>query len=193
MTPLKTAAAAFALLAAAAVSAESMSLAADAASGFSFPRELSGVGLSWINAGLCLAPILAWNLALSPKLRMDSFSGPLPGWYDAGENVLRGAAMIYPCLRPLDPHASLFGPGVWTYAAGTLVYFASWLPLMAEDPADWMKSLPVQLAPAYTPMLWFAGIALMAGSPLELLLAGLFVGAHFGEYLIRWKPGTAGD
>jgi len=158
-----------------------------------FPGELSGLGLSWANAGLCLAPILAWNLALGSKLRMERFNKSIPGWYDAGENVLRGAAMIYPCFRPLDPHASLFEPGIWTYASGTLVYFASWLPLMAEYPADWMKSLPVQLAPAYTPMLWFAGVALMAGSPLEILLAGLFVGAHVGEYLLRWEPRTKGD
>jgi hypothetical protein len=142
---------------------------------FSLAGELSGIGLAWGNAGLCMVPILAWNLALTPRLNMDCFPGTVPRWYEATENVLRGAAMLYPFLRPLD-------------AAGTALYFASWLPLMAKDPAPWMRSLPVQLAPAYTPLLWFAGISLMADSPVELGLSFVFVALHVGEYLMRWRP-----
>jgi len=29
--------------------------------------------------------------------------------------------------------------------------------------------------------------------PLEFLLAGFFVGAHVGEYLLRWGPRVEGD
>jgi hypothetical protein len=157
-------------------------------SAFSLGGELSGIGLAWSNAGLCMVPILAWNLALTPRLSMDRFPGTVPGWYDAAENVLRGAAMLYPFLRPLDAADPLFKPGLALYAAGTALYFASWLPLMAKDPAPWMKSLAVQLAPAYTPVLWFAGISLMADSPVELGLSFLFAALHVGEYLMRWRP-----
>jgi len=157
-------------------------------SSFSLGGELSGIGLAWGNAGWCMVPILAWNFALIPRLNMDCFPGTVPGWYDAAENVLRGAAMLYPFLRPLDTTDPLFGPGLALYAAGTALYFASWLPLLAKDPAPWMRSLPVQLAPAYTPLIWFAGISLMADSPLELGIAIVFTALHVGEYLLRWKP-----
>ena len=131
-----------------------------------------------------------WNLAFTAKLKMDEFGGKIPGWYDAGENILRAAAFAYPLIRSLDSSQALFMPGIILYAAGTALYFASWLPLMAERPASWMTSLAVQLAPAYTPILWLAGIALMANSPLELGISVLFVAAHVGEYLLRWKPIT---
>jgi hypothetical protein len=102
---------------------------------------------------------------------MDKFGRTVPAWYDIAEKVLRGSVLVYPFLRPIDAGSPLFAPGLALYAAGSAVYFASWLPLMASDPAPLMKSLVVQLAPAYTPLLCLAGIALMAGSPPELGLS----------------------
>jgi hypothetical protein len=156
---------------------------------FSFANELSGLGLSFFNAGLLCLPVLAWNIALTSKLNMGSFPGKIPLWYDIGENVLRGAALVYPFARPLDAHAPLFLPGLCLYGLGVIVYFASWFPLMDASPQPWQKNILVQLAPAYTPLIWLAGIALMANSPAELYLSVVFVGMHVGEYVMRWRRG----
>jgi hypothetical protein len=173
----------------AACGASAQTAGPSAASGvFGFANEFSGIGMSLCNAGWFCLPVLAWNIALTPKLDMGSFPGAIPAWYDVCENVLRAAALGYPFARPIDPHAPLFLPGLCVYGIGALVYFASWFPLMDSSPRPWQKSILAQLAPAYTPILWLAGIALMANSPAELCLSALFVSLHVGEYLMRWKP-----
>ncbi|GEM_PF-2919086 len=161
---------------------------AETGGAFSFQNELPGIGLGIWNAGLLCLPVLAWNVAFTKRLDMSSFGGAVPAWYSACENVLRGATLAYPFARPMDAHDDLFKIGAWVYGAGLVVYFLSWLPLMDTDPRPWQKSLLIQLAPAYTPLVWLAGISFMANSPLELCLSLAFVGLHVGEYLIRWKP-----
>lgn len=164
--------------------AESPSSAAPA---FGFARELSGLGLSLLNAGLFCLPVLAWNIALSSKLNMARFAKKPPAWYEPCENVLRIAALAYPFARPLDPRSSLFVPGLCVFGVGAAVYFASWFPLMGGNPKAWQEKILIQLAPAYTPIVWLAGISLLANSPLELCLSGLFIAMHVGEYLLRWE------
>jgi hypothetical protein len=50
-----------------------------------------------------------------------------------------------------------------------IIYFASWLLLIVRPDAAWSRSAAGLLAPAYTPLIWLAGIALVGGSwPYEL-------------------------
>ena len=63
-------------------------------------------------------------------------------------------------------------------ALGNLVYFASWLPLIYRPEAAWSRSAAGPLAPAYTPQIWLADIALAGASRPYGLLALQFVGVH---------------
>ena len=54
--------------------------------------------------------------------------------------------------------------GLALYGFGTLVYFGSWLTLMYPISSEWPSSAIGFLAPAYTPLLWLAGIGLIGDS-----------------------------
>jgi hypothetical protein len=60
--------------------------------------------------------------------------------------------------------------GLGIYAAGLLIYFASWLVLIAAPQGAWAATAAGFLAPAYTPALWFAGIGLIGQ---QLLVPGV--------------------
>ena len=79
------------------------------------------------------------------------------------------------------------------YALGVLVYFASWLPLIYSSAAAWSKSAAGLLAPAYTPLIWLAGIALVGGSRPYALASLLFVGLHVYHNILAhrqlWRHG----
>ena len=47
------------------------------------------------------------------------------------------------------------------YLAGLVVYFGSWAALIFLPRSQWNTSVVGFMAPAYTPILWLAGIALV--------------------------------
>ena len=51
--------------------------------------------------------------------------------------------------------------GLTWYAAGVLIYFLAWVPLLFYPGSAWSLSLPGFLAPAYTPLVWLVGIGLL--------------------------------
>ncbi len=51
---------------------------------------------------------------------------------------------------------------VW-YGLGSLIYFLAWVPLLFAPASAWSTSLIGFMAPAYTPLLWMIGIALLGG------------------------------
>ncbi len=68
------------------------------------------------------------------------------------------------------------------YIAGILVYFASWIPLMVYPDSAWSNSLIGFTAPAFTPLIWLAGIGLMGGWRPYLGLSVVFVGVHLWHW-----------
>lgn len=62
---------------------------------------------------------------------------------------------------PLNLAAPASKPALLVYGVGTLVYFASWLALILFPASSWSASALGFTAPAYTPLLWLIGIALL--------------------------------
>jgi hypothetical protein len=77
--------------------------------------------------------------------------------------------------------------GLVIFGIGVLVYFASWVPQIRQPESRWSKSLLGFCAPAYTPIVWLVGIALIGQHLLfdvwyqywiYILLSVAFVGVH---------------
>lgn len=118
-----------------------------------------------LNCGLLLLPAVAWNIGLTQHLpaafQPAEFWREIPAPLAFTENALRIAVFVLPFLMPLD----LARPGarraLLVFIVGTLVYFASWLALILYPDSAWSRSLLGFAAPAYTPLLWLVGIALL--------------------------------
>jgi hypothetical protein len=138
------------------------------------------LGFTLFNCFLLIVPLLVWNLVLGPRIRdrritSDAFS---PRWLLAAENITRILVFAFPLLIPLHLKDSGDRAGMAVYLTGTLVYFASWLPLILSPAGSW-SSLPTGLlAPRLTPLLSFLGIAMMGESWLYGLIAAAFIFFH---------------
>ena len=143
------------------------------------------------NCGILLLPALGWNLALAahlpPAFSRAAFWSDIPAFLGFAENVTRAAIFALPFLMPLEIATSAQRRGLAFFAVGTLVYFASWLPLIFRPSSPWSASAAGFMAPAYTPFLWLLGLA-MVGRRLfwgrfyrwwfYLVIAALFLGTH---------------
>jgi len=124
-----------------------------------------------MNCFWLLLPILAFNLIFTrqppPAYQMDVFWKDIPKAISIPENLLRTLVMILPVfmrLRVSTPGQKL---GLGLYVTGLLVYFASWGALTAAPKSAWSIGAIGFLAPAFTPILWLAGIG-MIGDELQL-------------------------
>ena len=122
--------------------------------------------LHWQNCFWLLVPILIWNIALAPKITVkevisDAYS---PAWLLIAENIARILVFALPLLMPLQVKDDLSKTGLIFYLAGTLIYFASWIPLILAPGSDWSQGAIGLLAPRITPFLIFFGIALIGVS-----------------------------
>ena len=136
--------------------------------------------LTWLNCFLLILPLLAWNLVLGgrftdPRVTSDAHS---PKWLLVAENVTRILVLALPLLIPLQVKDAWSKTGLVIHVAGTLVYFASWLPLIYAQASDWSSSPAGLLAPRLTPFLSFLGIALIGKSWTYGLIAAMFVFLH---------------
>lgn len=117
------------------------------------------------SCGLLLVPASLWNIALTeqlpPSLSLAEFWRDIPAALAVAENSLRVAVFVVPFLMPLDLAAPGSARALVLYAVGTLVYFASWLVLILFPTSPWSTSALGFTAPAYTPLLWLLGIALL--------------------------------
>ena len=135
--------------------------------------------LALANCFWLLLPLLAWNVALAGGLpQRYALDDAVPGWLGWTEAALRVLVFLGPLLLPLTLAQRHQRLGAGVFAVGTLVYFASWLPLLWAPESAWSRSLPGGLAPAYTPLAVFAGIALIGESPAYGAVAAAFVAAH---------------
>jgi len=68
--------------------------------------------------------------------------------------------------------------GLAVYVFGTLVYFASWLPLLLAPASAWSQSATGLLAPRLTPIISFVGIALVCYAWPYGVLSVVFIFFH---------------
>ena len=85
---------------------------------------------------------------------------------------------------------------------GTLVYFASWLMQIMFPASAWSTSALGFAAPAYTPFLWFLGIALLGRQLfwgtfyrwwMYLVLAIAFLVTHISHTALVYARATSKD
>ena len=118
-----------------------------------------------LSCGLLMVPILAWNMALTgflpSALGSQEFWRDIPPIVTYGENLLRLIVVILPFLMPLDLGTVSQRRGLTLFMIGMVVYFLAWLALILFPKSRWSLSWMGFLAPAYTPLLWLAGLGLM--------------------------------
>lgn len=138
------------------------------------------IELRWLNCLWLILPMLVWNLILGsrindPRISSDANSS---SWLLISENIMRMAVFIYPLLLPLQMKDLWSKTGLVIYILGTLVYFASWLPLILAPQSVWSNSVVGLLAPRITPLIAFLGIALIGQSWPYGLIAIMFTFLH---------------
>jgi hypothetical protein len=107
-----------------------------------------------LTCGWLLAPIIVWNLVLTvhlpPPISNSESWGAIPQPLALAENTLRIFVFAIPFFMPLQVSTRRQKAGVALFIVGTLVYFASWLALIAAPQSGWSSSAIGFLAPAYT-------------------------------------------
>ena len=151
-------------------------------------------------AGLLVVLPMAWNAVMSSRLPRayspEVFSSNIPGVLSKTENTLRILVVALPFFAPLELISFAQKVGVATFGVGLTVYFVSWLPLIIVPNSAWSRSAAGFLAPAYTPIVWLIGLALLMqrlhwGSPYRwwfyLVLSVGFVAAHVTHAIIVFR------
>lgn len=150
-----------------------------------------------VTCGVLLLPVFVWNAVLvrflPPVFAPSEFWRDIPHLLGTAENSLRLLVFTLPFFMPLNVSSARQRTGLGIFIAGNLVYFASWLALIAAPNSMWSQSALGFLAPSYTPILWFAGLALLGGQLfwgsfyrwwMYLALSGLFLVAHVSHAVI---------
>jgi hypothetical protein len=146
------------------------------------------------SCGVLLLPIFVWNAALTRFLpgpwSSSEFSRDIPAALVLTENLFRWIVLSLPFLMPLDPTLPIQRRGLVVFGFGAALYCASWLVILAAPDSRWSSSVLGFLAPAYTPLIWLVGLA-MLGQRLYweqvyrwwmyLAPVGVFIAAHVGH------------
>lgn len=131
-----------------------------------------------LNCFLLTLPILLWNILFSDKLppafQPDVFWKDIPPLLAAGENWTRIIVFTGTALMPLNVSSTVQKQGLFLYIGGTVVYFIAWIMLMYYPETAWSNSILGFTAPAYTPLIWLAGIGLIGDT------------MYFNIYYNRW-------
>lgn len=136
--------------------------------------------LRWLNCLWLMVPLLLWNIILAPKITLEKINSDAnsPAWLLTAENITRIIVFAFPLLLPLKVQDGFSKSGLTIYLAGTLIYFASWFPLIWMPGSVWSQSTVGLLAPRITPLLPFLGIALIGRSIPYALVSALFIVLH---------------
>ncbi|MBK9235274.1 MAG: hypothetical protein IPO19_04070 [Rhodoferax sp.] len=117
------------------------------------------------NCGWLLLPALLWNVVFATRLpaafQPSEFWRDIPAALVMAENSLRLVVFVLPFFMPLRLSAPAQRRALLLFAAGTLIYFGSWLTLMAVPQSAWATSALGFTAPAWTPALWLGALALL--------------------------------
>lgn len=149
-------------------------------------EEFDVYGLDLKNYAWFLVPPLVWNVLFTEQLGVDAyFTGQAPQSLLVAENLARGLVFSLPLLMPIDSGNRHFNAGLATYGVGLVAYFATWAFTIIAPHSALASHPAMRLAPAYLPIIWLGGIALMSESWIYAGAATVFVGLHVGEYLVR--------
>ena len=133
-----------------------------------------------LNSVWLILALIVWNIILGPKLsdpRLTSDANS-DAWQLIAENGVRILVFALPLLIPLKVHDAVSKTGLVVYVLGTLVYFASWLPLLFAPQSTWSQGALGALAPFVTPLAVFYGIALIGHSWGYGLISTVFICLH---------------
>jgi len=120
------------------------------------------------NGYLPLLPILSWNLVLTahlpPAFQPGVFNEDIPFWVLVGENLFRVIVFLMPLFLMLNIRTPRGRWGLVVCLLGVVAYGLSWLVLILAPESNLGSSVLGFAAPAYTPIIWLIGMALMADS-----------------------------
>ncbi|MFO7583815.1 MAG: hypothetical protein R6W69_03715 [Anaerolineales bacterium] len=136
--------------------------------------------LRLLNGFLLLLPLLVWNLALGSHLNLEAVISDAhsPQWLLMAENITRILVFALPLFLPLKFKGTWNKTGLVVYGLGTLIYFASWLPLLLTPASAWSQSAAGLLAPRLTPFIPFLGIAMVCNAWPYGLISAVFIFFH---------------
>ncbi len=113
------------------------------------------------------APVMAWNILLAARLPAafspDVFWREVPSVIAIPEKTLRFALFALSGVTIIEVGATHVA-GLLVFGLGLAAYFSSWLALIYRPESRWSRHAVGFLAPAYTPSLWLAGVALSTTS-----------------------------
>jgi hypothetical protein len=137
-------------------------------------------GLTLLNCFWLILPLLLWNLALGSRITQPAITSDAhsPKWLLIAENISRILVFALPLIIPIQVRDAWQKTGMIVYILGTLVYYATWLPLLLAPNSAWSTSPAGLLAPRLTPFLSFLGIALIGQAWIYGLLAAAFIFLH---------------
>jgi len=127
-----------------------------------------------------------WS-ALPAQYGVEAFDRGVPAWLLNVENALRVAVFGIPVLLYFGRRSRLQVTGWYVYLVGMLAYLCSYLAQIYLPASAWSGSVIGFTAPAWTTLLWFAGIALVCERTwlalpwhrwVYLACAAAFVTAH---------------
>jgi hypothetical protein len=141
---------------------------------------LQSFKIVWPNAILLVVPLLLWNIVLGPKITTEAILSDAnsPRWLLFMENLTRLAIFILPLFMSLKLDDAAGRLGMAIYIAGTLIYFATWAPLILAPDTNWSQSTAGLLAPRITPLIPFIGIAMIGSWWPYAGLSVIFISLH---------------
>jgi hypothetical protein len=117
------------------------------------------------NCFLLLIPIFLWNLFFYDDLPKGYsgavFEKDIPQVVLYSEYLLRVVLFGLPLLMALSVKTSMEKMGLSLYLFGMVVYFLSWILVIAFPDSAWSQSAWGFMAPAYTPLIWLIGVGLI--------------------------------
>ncbi len=131
------------------------------------------------NAFVLIVIPLIFNLIWIKKLpAVYSDDAQVSKWILWLERAFRLTAFFYPLLLPFHLNTPNQITGLAIYSFGLCLYLFSWLIQVYSAESEWSQSLWGFLAPAYMPLIWLSGIAIIAGSWCYEIIVLFFSGIH---------------
>jgi hypothetical protein len=138
------------------------------------------IELTLANCFWLIAPLLIWNIIFGSKITQEVITSDAhsPAWLLGAENIFRILTFFLPLLLRMRIDSNIGKIGMAIYIVGTLIYFASWIPLMTAPQSAWSQGIAGLFAPRITPWIALLGVAFVAHSWVYGLLATTFIFFH---------------
>jgi hypothetical protein len=145
----------------------------------------------FLNCFLLLIPIFIWNIifidALPRSYSPEIFWKDIPKTISYSENILRIIVFIMPAIMIFSLKTRMQKIGFIIYLIGIILYFLSWIGMIAYPESSWSQSMIGFISLACTTIVWFVGIGLIGNKAffkilylpvIYIFIALLFVGFH---------------